>query len=89
MPKNPDHASTESPTLPLPPPRAEAISLDHFFEAASAAALRSLDAHARQAKPQPDPWHGPPRIWVGIIVETPFPQQFANPGEFAQGRLTQ
>jgi hypothetical protein len=86
MPKNPDHVSTESPTLPLPPPRAQAISLDNFFEAASAAAIRSLEAHARQAGPHPEPWHIPPRIWVGIIIETPFPQQLANPGELSQGR---
>jgi len=79
MPKESPRASNESPTLPLPPPRA-AISLDHFFEAASEAALRALDAHARQS-PQPEPWRGNPRIWLGIIIENQHPGQPVNAGE--------
>jgi hypothetical protein len=60
-----DAASSKSPTLPLPPPR---ISLEDFVEVASAAALRSLNAHAREAvgKPQPVPWR--PQIWMGFIL---------------------
>jgi hypothetical protein len=71
-------ASNESPTLPLPPPR-EAIGLDSFFEAASAAALRSLEAHQRAASrgPNPVPW----RIWVGLIVEPSELKAAAAAGE--------
>lgn len=70
----------ESPTLPLPPPR-EAIGLDSFFEAASAAALRSLEAHERASRqgPDPSPWRA--RIWVGIIVEPKEIGQAINAGE--------
>ncbi|HTQ79256.1 MAG TPA: hypothetical protein VMM92_04610 [Thermoanaerobaculia bacterium] len=72
MAKNPNRVSTESPTLPLPPPReATAIHLDQFFEVATAAALRSLDAHTRQLTTQT----GHPRIWLGIIIENQHPGQ--------------
>ena len=71
-----DRPLTASPTLPLPPPREIAkISMDQFFEVASAAALRALDAHARQAAagPDPIPWH--PQIWVGIIASSTHLQE--------------
>jgi hypothetical protein len=44
--------------------------MDQFFEAASAAALRALDAHARETVQGPDPlpWQVNPQIWVGIIA---------------------
>ncbi len=63
--------TSESPTLPLPPPAQ--ISLDHFVEVATSAALRSLQSHLAAGevagKPQPDPWRGRiPHIWVGIIA---------------------
>jgi hypothetical protein len=69
----PDKSKTESPTLPLPPPRGERIDLAHFFEVASAASLRALAAHAQevQLNPQPEPPGRPvlvPHIWVGIVA---------------------
>ena len=65
---NSESSPADSPTLPLPPPRAASIPLDQFIEAVSVSALRSL-ASARAFNPQPDPpreWK--PWIWVGIVA---------------------
>jgi hypothetical protein len=58
---------SESPTLPLPPPRS--ISLDHFVEVATGAALRALQAQPVE-QPNVRPWH----IWIGIIASQERPQ---------------
>ena len=72
----------ESPTLPLPPPRAERIDLEHFFEVASAASLRALAAHGQEVElnPQPEPPGVPrlfPQIWVGIVASLVLPERTA------------
>jgi hypothetical protein len=60
---------SESPTLPLPPPRS--ISLEQFVEVATGAALRALQVQgAGKSGPQPVPWH----IWIGIIASQELPQ---------------
>ncbi|HEV3076903.1 MAG TPA: hypothetical protein VHB47_20950 [Thermoanaerobaculia bacterium] len=59
---------SDSPTLPLPPPRSKSsrIGLDEFVEAATGAALR-----AAQAEGLAGGTNLPPRrpIWVGIIID--------------------
>jgi len=62
---------SDSPTLPLPPPRSKSsrIGLDEFVEAAAGAALRAAQAQGLAAtEPQPSPWVRRP-IWVGIIID--------------------
>ncbi|HEY6320123.1 MAG TPA: hypothetical protein VJA16_01030 [Thermoanaerobaculia bacterium] len=62
---------SDSPTLPLPPPRSKSsrIGLDEFVEAAAGAALRAAQAHGLAAtEPEPSPWARRP-IWVGIIID--------------------
>jgi hypothetical protein len=62
---------SDSPTLPLPPPRSKSsrIGLDEFVEAAAGAALRAAQAQGlASTHPQPAPWARRP-IWVGIIID--------------------
>lgn len=59
---------SDSPTLPLPPPRSSRLSLDEFFEAATSAALRAAQAQGLADNPNPSPWARRP-IWVGIIID--------------------
>ena len=82
MAKEDSRPQVASPTLPLPPPK---ITLDEFFEVASAAALRALDAHARRQiqGPLPDPWLLNPQIWVGIIASGHG--GLVNPGKTGPG----
>ncbi|HVG08822.1 MAG TPA: hypothetical protein VNM67_14035 [Thermoanaerobaculia bacterium] len=67
--QNSESSPADSPTLPLPPPRAASIPLEQFIEAVSVSALRSL-ASARAFNPQPDPPRTFPQpwIWVGIVA---------------------
>jgi hypothetical protein len=61
---------SESPTLPLPPPRSATsrISFEDFVEAATGAALRAARAQGLTEGPEPSPWIRRP-IWVGIIYD--------------------
>jgi hypothetical protein len=85
-------AQIESPTLPLPPPRAERIDLEHFFEVASAASLRALAAHQQvELNPQPEPPGGPrlvPQIWVGIIASLVLPANALQGAPSGAGGVT-
>ena len=69
QPQSSESSPADSPTLPLPPPRAASIPLEQFIEAVSISALRSL-ASARAFNPQPDPPREFPKpwIWVGIVA---------------------
>jgi hypothetical protein len=58
----------ESPTLPLPPPRAASIPLDQFVEAVSVSALRALASARDLERREPDKPFLPPWIWVGIVA---------------------
>jgi hypothetical protein len=64
-------ADSDSPTLPLPPPRSEAsrVSFEDFVEAATGAALRAARAQGLAATPQPSPWLPRHPIWCGIIID--------------------
>jgi hypothetical protein len=64
----------ESPTLPLPPPRASRVSLEDLIEAATTAAQRATPTQpiGGEGKVQPHP-----PIWVGIVIYPPSP--FLNP----------
>ena len=56
---------SESPTLPLPPPRSR-LTFEEFVETATAAAIRA----GRAAQPGGGGKTLPPRpIWIGIIVD--------------------
>jgi hypothetical protein len=57
---------SDSPTLPLPPPRSR-LTFEEFVETATAAAIRAGQAAGR---PGGGGKTWPPRpIWVGIIVD--------------------
>jgi hypothetical protein len=55
---------SDSPTLPLPPPKSR-LSFEEFVEAATAAALRAAQAEQldRRQPTRPVP------IWIGIILD--------------------
>ena len=59
---------SDSPTLPLPPPRSKSsrIGLDEFVEAATGAALRAAQAEGLAGGTN-HPHRRP--IWVGIIID--------------------
>jgi hypothetical protein len=60
---------SDSPTLPLPPPRSRSsrIGLDEFVEAATGAALRAAQAEGLTGGKTSLPPRRP--IWVGIIID--------------------
>jgi hypothetical protein len=68
----------ESPTLPLPPPRASRVSLEDLIETATNAARRAPLPTGGGVNPYPP-------IWVGIILYPPF----VNTPTFGQVNTTE